>query len=185
MVSINALWLPILLSAVAVFVASSLSHMVLKLHKNDYKGLANEAEVLAALRASNPQPGTYAFPYCGDMKEMGSPEMMAKYKQGPVGFMNLMPSGPPSMGRHLGLWFVYCVIVGLFAAYLPGRLLAAGSEYLVVFRVVSTTSFMAYGVANLVDSVWKAQPWGTTVRHTVDGLVYSLLTAGVFGWLWP
>ena len=60
-----------------------------------------------------------------------------------------------------------------------------GSDYLVVFRVVGTSSFMAYGLANLVDSVWKAQPWGTTVRHTVDGLVYSLLTAGVFGWLWP
>jgi hypothetical protein len=111
--------------------------------------------------------------------------MMEKFKQGPVGFMNLMPSGPPAMGRNLGLWFVYCLLVGLFAAYLTGRLLEAGSDYLVVFRVVGTSSFMAYGLANLVDSVWKAQPWGTTVRHTFDGLVYSLLTAGVFGWLWP
>lgn len=185
MVSITALWLPILLSAVAVFIASSLSHMVLKLHRKDYAGLDNESETLAALRAAGVRPGTYAFPYCGDTKEMGSPEMLEKYKQGPVGFMNIMPSAPPAMGKFLGLWFLYCIIVGIFVAYLTGRTVNAGTDYLAVFRVAGTTAFLAYGVAEIVDSVWKGQPWGTTIRHMMDGLVYSLLTAGVFGWLWP
>ncbi len=116
---------------------------------------------------------------------MGSPEMIAKYTEGPVGFMNVMPSGPPAMGKSLGLWFVYCLIVSVFVAYLTGRTVGDGSEYLAVFRVAGATAFLAYGVANIVDSIWKAQDWGTTLRHMLDGLFYSLVTAGVFGWLWP
>ena len=38
MVGLAALWLPILLSAVIVFVASSLIHMVSGWHKSDYPG---------------------------------------------------------------------------------------------------------------------------------------------------
>lgn len=185
MVGIGALWMPILLSAVAIFIASSLSHMVLKLHKNDYKRLDNEPETMAALRQADLKPGTYAFPCPADTKDMGSPEMLEKYNQGPVGFMNIMPSGPPAMGKYLVQWFIYCVIVGIFVAYLTGRTVAAGSEYLAVFRVAGTSAFLAYGVGEIVDSVWKAQPWSTTIRHMTDGFVYSLLTAGVFGWLWP
>ena len=186
MVSITALWMPILLSAVAVFIVSSLSHMVLQLHKKDYKGLANEDEAMAALRNAGVQPGnTYVFPYCADMKEMGSPEMVAKMNQGPVGFMNIMPNGPMNMGKHLGQWFVYCVVVGIFVAYLAGHTLSAGADYLSVFRVAGTTALMAYFLAEPVRSMWKAQPWGTTARHMIDGLAYSLVTAGVFGWLWP
>lgn len=185
MISITALWMPILLSAIAVFLASSLSHMVLKLHRNDYSRLPDEDQTLAALRQAGVGPGTYAFPHCEDTKEMGSPEMMKKYEQGPVGLMNIMPNGAPAMGKYLGLWFVYTIIVGIFVAYLAGRTLAAGADYLAVFRVAGASSFLAYGVANFVDSVWKAQPWGTTARHAFDGLVYSLLTAGIFGWLWP
>ena len=185
MVSIGSLWMPIGLSAVAVFIWSSLSHMVLKLHKNDYQQLDNESEVMAALRQAGVKPGSYAFPCPEDPKDMGSPEMVEKYKQGPVGFMNIMPSGPPAMGKYLTQWFLYSVLISVFVAYLTGRTVATGAEYLGVFRVAGTAAFLVYGVANLVDSIWKAQPWGITIRHVADGLVYSLLTAGVFGWLWP
>jgi hypothetical protein len=185
MVSIGALWLPILLSAVAVFVASSLSHMVLKLHRKDYRPLANQDEAMAVLRAGAPEPGTYFFPYCADPKEAATPEMQERFKQGPVGMMNILPSGPPAMGKNLGLWFLYTVIVGVFVAYLGGRTLAPGAEYLAVFRFAGTVAFLPYVVAGMVDSIWKAQPWATTCRHMIDGTVYSLLTAGFFGWLWP
>ncbi len=185
MVSIGSLWLPIVLSAVAVFVASSLSHMVLKLHQKDYNRLPNEDEAMAALRNGSPAPGTYFFPHCADYKEMETPEVKEKFQQGPVGFMTIMPSGLPTMGKSLGLWFLYTLIVGVFVAYLAGRTLEAGADYLIVFRFAGTIAFLPYVVANMVDSIWKAQPWGTTLRHSIDGVVYSLLTAGFFGWLWP
>ena len=80
MISLMQLWLPILLSAVAVFVVSSLVHMVLKWHAPDYHGFGNEDEVLAAIRKGNPSPGIYMMPFCKDMKDMATPEMQARYR---------------------------------------------------------------------------------------------------------
>jgi hypothetical protein len=185
MVPITALWMPILLSAVIVFVASSILHMVLPYHKSDYRKLPDEDKVADALRAAGVAPGPiYHFPHCSH-KEMKSPEMVEKFKRGPVGLMTIIPSGPPTMGKYLGLWFVYCVLVSIFAAYLTGRTRVAGTQYLEIFRVAGATSFMAYGVGQLQDSIWKGQTWGVTFKHVVDGLIYALLTAGTFGWLWP
>jgi hypothetical protein len=116
---------------------------------------------------------------------MGTPEMQEKYRRGPVGHLTVMPSGRPNMGKYLGLWFGYSLVVGVFVAYLSGRTLEMGAQYLAVFRVAGTTAFMAYGLANLVDSIWRGAPWSNTVRAVVDGLVYALVTAGAFGWLWP
>jgi len=185
MVYLSSLYLPIVLSAVAVFIVSSIVHMVLKYHRKDYAKVADEDGLREALRNAGVGPGNYVFPCPADAKDMGSAEMLAKYKEGPVGFLNVMPSGPPAMGKSLGLWFAYSLIVSLFVAYLTGRTVAGGSDYLAVFRVAGATAFLAYGVANMVDSIWKAQSWAATCRHMIDGLMYSLVTAGVFGWLWP
>ncbi len=185
MVSLAALWLPILLSAVVVFLASSVLHMVLKYHYKDYQKLPDEEELMAAMRENGVKPGNYAFPCPDDPKDWHSEEMIKKMTEGPAGFMNVRPSGPPQMGKYLAQWFVFCLVVGVFCAYLAGRTLAAGTEYLMVFRVTSTVAFVAYGVSSVSESIWKAQNWSTTGRFLFDGLVYSLLTGGVFGWLWP
>ncbi|HEX9799897.1 MAG TPA: hypothetical protein VGC00_06990 [Thermoanaerobaculia bacterium] len=182
MVSIVALWMPIVVSAVFVFVVSAVMHMALKYHKADYANLPDEERQIAELRGL--APGYYVFPHCADPSQMSSPEMQAKYKRGPVGTLAVL-DGPPAMPKLLGLWFVYCLLVSLFAGYLGGRTLGAGADYLAVFRVVGASSFMAYGLANLVDSIWKGMPWSNTLRATIDGLVYALVTAGAFGWLWP
>jgi hypothetical protein len=99
--------------------------------------------------------------------------------------MTVFPSGPPVMVKFLGLWFVYCLIIGFFVAYLTAHTVAPGATYRAVFRVAGTTAFMAYGLANLSNSIWKGQPWSMTVKEVIDGLIYALLTAGTFGWLWP
>jgi hypothetical protein len=184
MVSLAALWLPILLSAVIVFVASAIMHMLLPYHKSDCKRLPEEEKLLATLRAAGLSRGLYMFPY-GDHKEMKSPAMQEKYKQGPVGMMTIFPSGPPAMPKYLISWFAYCLVIGFFTAYLTGHTVAAGVNYLAVFRVAGTAAFMAYGLGNLSNGIWKGQPWGMTIKEVVDGLVYGLLTAGTFGWLWP
>lgn len=185
MVSITALWGPILLSAVIVFVASSIFHMLLPFHRSDYRKLPDEDRVLDTLRAAGVTPGrSYHFPFCTH-KEMKSPEAQARFKRGPVGLLTVFPSGPPAMGKYLGFWFLFCVIVGIFVACLTGRTLAAGTPYMEVFRVAGTIAFLGYAASQIQDSIWKGQTWGVTFKHLFDGLIYALLTAGTFGWLWP
>ncbi len=185
MVYLTSLWIPIVVSAVIVFVASSIIHMVLPLHKNDYRKLPDEDKLMDALRGAGLTPGpAYHFPHCTP-KDMKSPEMMEKYKKGPLGFITIFPTGQPNMGKFLGLWFFFCLLVSFFTAYITGRTVAAGTQYLAVFRVVGTVAFMGYGLGHFVDSVWKGQTWGVTIKHMIDGLLYALLTAGTFGWLWP
>jgi len=184
MVALTALWLPILLSAVIVFVASSIMHMVLPYHKGDYKQLPNEEGLLSTLRSASLKPGLYIFPYC-DHKDMKSPAVQEKFKQGPVGMMTIRPSGVPAMPKFLVQWFVYCLVIGFFVAYLTGHTVGPNTHYLAVFRVAGTAAFLAYGLGNLSNGIWKGQPWSMTIKEVIDGLIYGLLTAGTFGWLWP
>lgn len=185
MTSLAALWLPILLSAVFVFVASSLVHMVLQWHNGDYQKLPDEGKVLDALRGSRIAAGQYMFPSCGSMKEMGSPEMLAKFQQGPVGVMVLRGSGMPNMGKALGQWFLLCLVIGVLVAYVGGLSMAPGAVFAHVFRVTSATALLGYAFSSVTDSIWKGITWSTTARFVVDGTVYALITGATFGWLWP
>ncbi len=179
------LWLPILLSSVFVFIVSSIFHTVIPLHKGDHKKIPGEEQVLAEMRAQGVQPGAYVFPCSGTMKDMGSLEMLEKYQRGPVGYMTVVPSTAPRRGRFFVLWFLYTVIIGVFVAYIAALSLSRGAEYRVVFRVTGTVAVLAYAVTSLPDSIWKGQSWGTTLKFIFDGVVYGLVTAGTFGWLWP
>lgn len=185
MISIMSLWLPILLSAVFVFVVSSLIHMVFKYHQNDFSKLPDEEKTLEGLRSVNLPPGDYMFPYCSGPKEMGSPELIEKMNQGPVGIMTVMKNGPISMTKSLVLWFLYSILVSILAAYIAGRALAPGAHYLEVFRFVGCTAFIGYSLALLQNSIWYSRDWCSTIKSMSDGLVYALVTAGCFGWLWP
>jgi len=184
MVSPAALCLPILLAAVFVFIASSIIHMVLPYHRSNYKKLPDEDQVRATLRALNLPPGLYHTPFCTH-KEMNTPEAKAKFAEGPVALVTVFPNGPVNMGKFLGQWFLYCVLVSFFAAYLAEHTVLYGAPYRHVFRVVGTAAFMAYGIGTLANGIWKGQPWSVVLKETFDGLIYSLLTAGTFGWLWP
>jgi len=185
MVSVVSLWLPILLSAVAVFLISSIIHMVLQYHKNDFVKLPSEEPVMDDLRKANIPPGDYHFPRAESMKDMNSPEFIEKMKQGPVGIITMMESGPPAMGKQLLLWFIYSIIVGIFAAYIAGHALAPGTHYLLVFRFTGTVAFVGYSLALLQNSIWYKRNWAATLISMFDGLIYALFTAGIFGWLWP
>ncbi len=185
MVPIPELWLPILLSAVAVFILSSIIHMVLKYHNSDFKALPSEEAVLDDLRKHNIPPGEYHFPHAKDMKEMGSPEFIEKMKKGPVALMTVLENAPPKMGKQLFLWFLYSILVGIFAAYIAGRALEPGDHYLSVFRFAGVTAFLGYGLALIQNSIWYKKGWASTFKSLFDSLLYALFTAGIFGWLWP
>ena len=185
MVTLVSLWLPILLSAVIVFVASSIVHMLLPWHRRDFSKLPHEEDVLAAFRQAGVGRGDYMFPCPDTPGNWRSPEMMEKYKRGPIGSMTLLPGGSPAVGKRLIQWFLYCVGVGIFAAYLTGRTTGPGAEYMRVYRIASTVAFLGYAGALWQGPIWKGSSVATTIRHTVDGLIYALLTGGTFGWLWP
>jgi len=185
MVPLLSLWAPILVSAVLVFLASSVIHMVLTHHRNDFSRLSAEDEVMGALRKFNIPRGEYFVPCAGSPKAMKDPAFIEKMKRGPVLLMTVMERGVPSMGKSLALWFVYCVVVGVFSAYIAGRALGPGAHYLAVFRFAGCTAFVGYTLALWQNTIWFKRAWSTTLKSTIDGLLYALLTAGTFGWLWP
>ena len=184
MVSILTLWLPILVSAVAVFVVSSMFHMLFTYHQSDFVKLPAEDEVMDALRSFNLAPGDYMMPCAGSAKNMGSPEFIDKMTRGPVAMITIWKSGPPNMVGSLVQWFAFSVLISLFAAYLAGRALGPGAGYLEVFRFAGAAAFAGYALALLENSIWFKRKWSATLKHVFDGLVYALVTAGIFGWLW-
>ena len=185
MVSVVSLWMPILLSAVFVFLVSSFLHMVLPYHKKDFKKLPDEKDIARTLRNFNIPPGEYSLPHAEDMKEMSSAEFTVKMLEGPVAFVTVLENKAPSMTESLIQWFVYSLIIGVFAAYVAGRALEPGALYLAVFRFVGVTAFVGYSIALLQNSIWYKRAWLTTLKSMFDGLIYALVTAGTFGWLWP
>ncbi len=185
MTGLDLLWLPILLSAVGVFIMSSIIHMATPWHKKDYLQLPNEDKVMDTLRPMAIPPGDYMVPRPSSMKEMSSPEFIEKRKKGPVMMMTVWPAGPPSMSSNLIQWFVYSIIVGIFSAYIAGRALPAGAAFAGVMRFAGAAAFLSYSIALWQLSIWWKRPWSTTFRATVDGLIYALLTGAIFGWLWP
>lgn len=185
MVSLAALWLPILLSAVLVFVVSSLLWTVLPWHKADFAGLPDEEAVRGALGSPELTPGQYQVPHAPEREAYDSEEMDRKFEEGPVAFVTVVPDGRPDMTRKFVGWFLYLVGVSVMTAYVAGRTLPPGAEYLDVFRVTGTVAWLAYGAAYVGDSVWFGRPWGFSAKMLTDALIYGLLTAGAFGWLWP
>ncbi len=185
MVPLTELWLPILLSAVLVFFVSSLLNTVLPHHRADFRSLPPESGIRESLLLAKLPPGQYAIPRPETRADLSSPEFRQMMEEGPVVHMRVLPTGPPRMGGALALWFLTAVLISTLAAYVAGHAVPPGGEYRDVFRFTSSTAAAAYILGLWQESIWFAKPWGNTIRSSLDGFVYALLTAGVFGWLWP
>jgi hypothetical protein len=180
-----SLWAPILLSAVIVFVLSSVIHMAPLWHRSDYPPMPRESEALDALRPLGIPPGSYMIPRAGGMKEMKTPEFQERLARGPVLLMTVLKNGPINMTTPLTLWFLFLVLVAYLTALVAAHTLYYGDSYRHVFRVVGLVSFLGYSLALIQNSVWLARPWSVTVKGMIDGAIYAAFTAGTFGWLWP
>lgn len=185
MVALSSLIVPIVVSAVLVFVASSIIHMVLTYHKADFSRLPDEDEVLETLRRLNVAHGDYVAPYCNSPQTMKEPAYQEKMKRGPGLIVTVWPTATFNMGATLAQWFVYILVVSLFTGYVLSRVFPAGADYMTVFRIAGTVAFMGYALGMPQANIWYQKGWGSTLRSMFDGLIYGLVTAGAFGWLWP
>lgn len=180
------LWLPILLTAVFIFIASSLIHMVFKWHNPEYKGFKNEDAVRAAIRAESPAPGMYVLPYCTDMKQMASEDMVKKYGEGPVGFVTLKANGMPNMGKSLSLWFLYSLFVAAVVAFLAAQNVGLAPDHAHIgAHLVGVITFIAYGFGSVQEGIWMGKPLSSVVKYLLDSLIYAVISAATFYWLWP
>lgn len=184
MVTLAMLWLPILVATVLVFAASNLVWMVLPHHKKDTRRLPDEAAALEVLGKQGLAPGLYRFPWA-EMSEMKTPAVVEKFARGPVGFLTVTPSGPFNMGKSMGAWVAYLVVLGVLIACIAERMLPAGAPFLPVLRRVGAVAILAYAAGNLPNAIWWGKPWRNTWLEVLDGIVYGLLTALAFAWLWP
>ncbi len=178
--TITSLWLPILLSAAAVWITSALVWMVLPWHKSDWLKTADEDGLRSALKGAT--PGNYMLPFCVDPNDLKDEAVQQKFIEGPLAFITVVPNGLPRMGPKLAMTFVYYLVVGIITAYFVSRTVSDGA-YLEVFRVAGATAFVAYGIAYVQDSIWFGRPWSLTSKSLLDALIYGLLTGGIFGWL--
>jgi hypothetical protein len=185
MTALTALWLPILVATVIVFLVSSVIHMAPLWHRGDLPAIPREAEVSAVLRPFAIPPGDYMVPRAADMEAMKSPEFAERVRQGPNMLVTVLPNTQWSMGRNLSLWFLYCLIVSILTAIVAGCAFPANPRYASLMRVVGVTSFMGYAVALWQMSVWYRRAWSMTFKVTIDGIIYGVLTAVAFGWFWP
>ncbi len=182
-VSLMSLMWPILLSAVVVFIASSAIWMVIQYHNSEWKKLPDEEAARSALRGAS--PGQYSVPHAASAADRNDPDWQQKYKEGPAAMLLVFPHGSLAMGKQLTQWFIYCLLVSILVAYVSSVALPAGADYLSVFRIAGTVAVLTYAGAVPTKAIWFGHQWSDTAKDALDGVIYGLLTAGVFGWLWP
>src|SRR5688572_22602187 len=165
MVPLTSLILPTVISAVVVFFASFIIHMVLGYHKGDLRKLPDpqEDEILAVVSRLSLAPADYGVPHPGSPERMKDPAFVAKMTKGPIVFMNVTPGASPNMGTSLAMWFVYTLVVSFFAAYITSRAVAPGTSYTSVFRFIGTAAFMGYALGQIPESIWYRRRWTRTV----------------------
>ena len=184
MIPLLQLLLPIVLSAVAVFLASSVVHMVLPHHRSDFAKIPSEDEVMDAMRKFSPPHGDYIIPHPPN-RAMKDPVYLEKVNKGPIMIMTVMPNRFGEMGKLLGIWFVYLLIVMGLAAHVTGRVVGIGAPSRDVFHTISLFVFAAMALALVQNSIWYARKWSSTFKSLVDSVVYAVIAGGIFVWLWP
>src|SRR5262245_46520027 len=185
MVGLFALWMPILVSAVFVFIALAIVHMIPGWHQGDMAAVPGEDKVMETLRVLGLQPGEYRFPFGRTTKEMEAPAFIDKMRAGPVGVMTIVPNGELAFGKMMGLWFVYSLVISVLAACVTGHTHGRGTPFGEVFHVSAIVAFCCYVVAHWQSWIWWGKSTRITLTYSVDGLLYALVTGATFGWLWP
>lgn len=180
------LWLPILLSAFALFFLGFLFWMVLPHHRSDWKALPDEDAVMADLRGHGVKgPGQYSFPHCASPESMKDPEFIKKMEEGPSGMLVVMAPGPIAMGKSMVQCVIQNAVVAAIVAYAAGLAVAPGAEFMEVFRFTATLGILAWCSALPTRSIWFHEDWTATWKSIFDGAVSGIVMGLIFAGLWP
>ena len=187
MVALSSLWLPIVLSAVATFMAGFVLWVVLPHHKSDWSPLPDEEATTSTLNAQSLAPGMYLVPHPGDDKNpQANPEWVAKVKASSPAYVVVLPQAQLlNMGPTLGKNFAYLLLMGFFVAYVAAAALPMGTDYLKVFQVTGAAALLGHSMGAFPKAIFWGWTRSAVAKEFMDGVVYALVTAGVFGWLWP
>lgn len=177
-------FLPIIATAIAIFIASSLIHMVFKWHNAEYRPLPNEDEVRKVLGDAKLDPGLYVTPHCPDMKEMGSDAIQQKFREGPVCHIVMRQAGAPAMGKNLLQWFIFSIVIAALGAWLASHAYGTNSNAHLVGHFVGVFTFVAYGCGSVQESIWMGKPWSSTYKYLLDAFIYGVVSALIFWQLW-
>lgn len=181
----GSLWLPVVLSAAAVWIASAIVWMVLPHHKPEWKKLPDEAAVMAALAKSPPAPGQYVFPYCAEAKDYSSPDFKARVEKGPCGRVLVLPNAMPAMGPKLVGYFLWCFAISFVTAYVLRHALSPGAAAVEVARLAAATSGVVYALGIIPEAIWIGRAWSDAIKSVIDGCAYAAITTACFVLLWP
>jgi hypothetical protein len=168
-----------------VFIALMIIHMLPGWHQGDMNAVPGEEAVMDTLRVLAIQPGEYRFPYGRTSAEMTSPAFVEKMTAGPVGVLTIRPNGELPFGRFLVEWIIYSLIVAVFAGYVTGRTHSPGTPFMDVFQISATVAFCCYAMAHWQNWIWWGKSTRYTIRYSIDGVIFGLVTGATFGWLWP
>jgi hypothetical protein len=179
--SLSSLWLPILVSGIALFFASFAAWMLLPHHKSEWIGLPNEDAVMQQIKNDNVTAGQYCFPYAASPEAMKNEPYKSKMSAGPRGTLTLWKA-PPNMGINMACTVLFFLIANAVIAYLAAMVISPGADRWFVFRFVGTAGVLTYGTANILNGIWFGRKM---VADIVDGVVYGLITGLIFALLWP
>ena len=182
------LWLPIVLSAVILFIASSVIWMFAPHHKTEWKEPPQVDALRTFLRQSGITAGAFVFPHmtAADRADKAkAAEKMKQAEEGPAGVLFLRAPGPMGMGRMMVQQFVFFLVVAALIALLDVHMMDRGTVYLAVFKRDAIIAFLTFGLGTAPESIWFARPWKSFWLQAIDAAIYAGLLAGTFGWLWP
>ncbi len=182
MAFLTDLWLPIILTSIALFFCSFLAWAVLPHHKGDFSTPPDEGAMLSAVRSLSLAPGRYIFPNCQG-KNMKDPEVAKKLAEGPMGMINVWPM--PNMGKNMALTFLTFLIATVLVAYLARETLPNGAAFARVFQVVGTAGVLTWCFSFIANMIWFNGGARAIAMCFIDGLVYGLVTGAIFAFLWP
>ncbi|MDJ0522862.1 MAG: hypothetical protein QNJ90_12410 [Planctomycetota bacterium] len=182
-VSLADLWLPILLSGVAVFFLSFIMWMVLPHHRSDWSKLPDEDGTMDHL--GDIEAGMYTFPHCVTPEEMKDPAYIEKRDKGPSGMMTIVPRGPMNMGKSMFLSFIYNVIIAVLVAYVATIAIAKGDPNGDVLQLTSTVAWLGFAGAHGWYLLWFYYKPALIAKSVIDGLVYALACGFLFKAFWP
>lgn len=180
-----SLWLPVVVAAVVVWIASALIWMLLGYHNGDFRKLPDEERFRELYAGGKIAPGQYVTPYWQDARGRDDKEFMKRFDSGPVGLFVAGRNGPPNMGRNMLLSLIFYLVVSFVVAYVARHTLTFGTDGRTVLRITGTIAIAIYALAGVPDSIWFWRPWSVTAKNVVDGIVYGLITGVIFMLLWP